>query len=113
MACEEFRDVMLDVLYGESDAAAARAFETHQHQCAECRSELGALRALRRDLREWAIPAPAGWASISHDPTRSFSHDRPTTVSNACYGASMGARWSTPERRSCGPSSRWPAGIRS
>ncbi len=62
MACEEFRDVMLDVLYGESDAAAARAFEAHQHRCAECRSELGALRALRRDLREWAIPAPAGVA---------------------------------------------------
>ncbi len=62
MACEEFRDGMLDALYGETDAPAARAFGAHQQQCADCRAELRALRALRRDLREWTIPAALGVA---------------------------------------------------
>ena len=60
MACEEFRDQMLDVLYGEADAAGARAWEIHQQQCAACRDELRALRRLRRDLGGWTsrrVPA--------------------------------------------------------
>lgn len=56
MACDEFRDRMLDVLYGEGDAAGAREFEAHQQDCADCRDELRALRGLRRDLREWTAP---------------------------------------------------------
>jgi hypothetical protein len=62
MACEEFRDVMLDVLYGEGDAAGRRAFESHHQQCADCRDELRALRGTRRDLREWVVPARPGAA---------------------------------------------------
>jgi hypothetical protein len=57
MGCEGFRDQMLDVLYGEADAAAARAFEIHQRQCAACRDELRALRRLRTDLGAWTMPA--------------------------------------------------------
>jgi len=57
MACEEFRDLMLDVLYGESDSAGTRAFSIHERQCAACGEELRALRALRRDLRHWTLPA--------------------------------------------------------
>ena len=65
MACEEFRDRMLDVLYGEGEAAGARAFEAHQQECADCRDELRALRGLRRDLRAWTAPAlPRGARSV-------------------------------------------------
>jgi len=60
MGCEEFRDQMLDVLYGEADAAGARAWEIHQQLCAACRDELGALRHLRRDLGAWTVPARRG-----------------------------------------------------
>jgi hypothetical protein len=60
MACEEFRDRMLDVLYGETDAAGARAWEIHQQQCAACRDELRGLRRLRRDLGAWTVPSRAG-----------------------------------------------------
>jgi hypothetical protein len=48
---------MLDVLYGEADPAAARAFESHRRQCAPCGDELRALRGLRRDLGAWTVPA--------------------------------------------------------
>jgi hypothetical protein len=57
MGCEEFRDQMLDVLYGEADLTAARAWEIHQQQCAACRDEVRALRRLRRDLAAWTVPA--------------------------------------------------------
>jgi hypothetical protein len=59
MGCEEFRDGMLDVLYGEA-GGDAEAFDAHQRGCAECREELGALRRLRRDLGTWTVPAGAG-----------------------------------------------------
>jgi hypothetical protein len=57
MACEEFRDRMLDVLYGEGEPAGMGELEAHQQECAECRDELRALRGLRRDLRAWTVPA--------------------------------------------------------
>ena len=63
MGCEEFRDQMLDALYGEVDAAGARAWEIHQQQCAACRDEVRALRRLRRDLGAWTIPSRPGAAA--------------------------------------------------
>lgn len=62
MGCDAFRDPMLDVLYGEADAIAARAWEIHQQQCSACRDELRALRRLRRDLGAWTVPAHPGLA---------------------------------------------------
>jgi hypothetical protein len=60
MACEEFRDRMMDVLYGEADRAAAREWDGHERACAACRDELRALRGVRRDLAQWAVqPAAA------------------------------------------------------
>jgi len=62
MGCEEFRDRMLDVLYGEADTASARAWEVHEQECAACRDEVRALRRLRRDLGAWTVAARAGTA---------------------------------------------------
>lgn len=60
MACEEFRDRMIDVLYGEADRPSAREWESHERACAPCREEMRALRGLRRDLAEWTVrPAAA------------------------------------------------------
>lgn len=56
MGCEEFRDQMLDTLYGEA-GDGARAWETHQQQCAACRDEMRSLRRLRRELGTWTVPA--------------------------------------------------------
>ena len=60
MGCEGFRDRMLDVLYGEADAASARAWEDHQRDCAACGDEMRALRGVRRDLAAWTPPARRG-----------------------------------------------------
>jgi anti-sigma factor RsiW len=54
---EGLRDGMLDVLYGEADAAARARVEVHLAGCPACREEMAALRALRRDLAAWRRPA--------------------------------------------------------
>lgn len=69
MACEEFRERMLDVLYGEADGASARAWDGHQQQCAPCRDELRALRGLRRGLGAWTVPTGRGSAKIARGRT--------------------------------------------
>jgi hypothetical protein len=56
MECNVFRDEMLDVLYGEADAATHRRFQEHQESCVACREELSGLRRLRQDLAAWPLP---------------------------------------------------------
>ena len=69
MACEEYRDRMLDALYGEADAASAREWEGHQQECAACRDEMRGLRRLRRDLAAWTAPAGRSGATGRRAPT--------------------------------------------
>jgi anti-sigma factor RsiW len=47
---------MMDVLYGEADAAVRASVEEHLASCPACREEAARLRALRRDLRAWRLP---------------------------------------------------------
>jgi hypothetical protein len=74
MDCETSREDLLEVLYGEADAAVQARFETHQAACAACREELHALRSLRGTLAGWKLPeqaAPrvrgpwAGWRPLA------------------------------------------------
>ena len=59
MACEEYRDRMLDVLYGEAGEADRVEWDAHVRGCGPCRAEMDSLRALRRDLGAWTVrPAP-------------------------------------------------------
>src|SRR5262245_10897231 len=58
MDCDAFKDDMMDVLYGEGDAAARRRFTAHEAACPACRQEIAALRRGRRDLGRWSLPAP-------------------------------------------------------
>ena len=62
MDCERVGDDGLhadkmDVLYGEADTAARARVEAHLSGCAPCREEMGGLRAVRRDLGAWRLPA--------------------------------------------------------
>jgi len=62
MDCEKIGDEglrvdLMDVLYGEADAAARGRVEEHLEGCAVCRDEMAALSAVRRDLRAWRLPS--------------------------------------------------------
>ena len=54
---EGLRGGMMDVLYGEADAAVRARVEAHLAECEACREEMAALRSLRRDLAAWKRPA--------------------------------------------------------
>lgn len=54
---ERLRGDLMDVLYGEADAAARARVEEHVAACAACREEMTALRGVRRDLRAWRQPS--------------------------------------------------------
>jgi hypothetical protein len=56
MACNDFRDQLMETLYGEASAEARVAFEAHTLQCASCRAELESLGDLRRTLVSWKTP---------------------------------------------------------
>jgi len=53
---EGLRDGMMDLLYGEADAAVRARVEEHLAGCPACREEMARLRALRRDLGAWRVP---------------------------------------------------------
>ena len=56
MLCTTLREELMDVLYGEADADAARRLNQHLAVCPACRQELAALTALRGELAEWTVP---------------------------------------------------------
>jgi hypothetical protein len=62
MQCEDIRDDVLDVLYGEASAETERRVAEHQAGCRMCREEMAALRRVRRDLRAWRMPLGLGAA---------------------------------------------------
>jgi hypothetical protein len=57
MDCSDFRDDMMDVLYGEADAGTAARFEAHRSTCDACREELQSLEGVRLNLQAWEAPA--------------------------------------------------------
>src|SRR5262245_13315231 len=52
------KDDLVSYLYDDLDGAAGLAFERHLRDCAECRGELAAMRAVRADLLTWSPPEP-------------------------------------------------------
>jgi hypothetical protein len=57
MECSEFRDDLMDVLYGEAPPAVAERYTTHVASCAACRDEMVSLRGVRQDLQSWGTEA--------------------------------------------------------
>jgi hypothetical protein len=52
------KDDLVSYLYDDLDGAARLAFERHLRDCADCRGELAAMRAVRTDLLTWSPPEP-------------------------------------------------------
>src|SRR5262245_58550926 len=56
MQCNMLSESMLDVIYGEADAATRQHVESHVQGCAACRVELDSLRGVRKTLSSWKTP---------------------------------------------------------
>jgi len=50
------KELLVEYLYDDMDAAGRRAIEAHLASCVACRDEVGALRSTRRVLAAWAPP---------------------------------------------------------
>jgi hypothetical protein len=58
MTCPEWKERLLDHLYGELNGSEGAALQDHLAQCDPCRRELSSLRETRGWLREAEIPVP-------------------------------------------------------
>ncbi len=56
MQCTITPEEILDVLYGEADAATRERVQRHAASCAACAEELQALGTVRARLQEWTLP---------------------------------------------------------
>ncbi len=57
MECTNYRELMIEVLYGEAPAEAAARFEEHLAECGGCREELAAFRRVSAELKSDVLPA--------------------------------------------------------
>jgi hypothetical protein len=55
--CNE-RERLIDYLYEEGDLRDRAEVQAHLVDCATCRDEIAALRAVRQDVMAWAVPTP-------------------------------------------------------
>jgi hypothetical protein len=106
MDCDQFESAMMDVLYGEIDAAKRAAARDHTAICATCAARLRGLRASRRvasvplalssDGLEQAIVAPAGHAHDLGSPFRPRSGeagDVPSLRQRTARVVSLAGSW--------------------
>ncbi|MCU0241384.1 MAG: hypothetical protein MUF51_03055 [Vicinamibacteria bacterium] len=71
MECAEYREQMLDLLYGEDEPGQAIEIREHLRHCLVCRREYDALRGVRQKLTTWKVPpalslrpAPSIWRGL-------------------------------------------------
>jgi len=71
------KDDLVSFLYDDLDGPARAAFERHLRDCAECRDELTAMRAVRADLLTWAPPEPDFAFRIVKEPRAATTSNEP------------------------------------
>jgi len=80
-SCEQIRQLLVELEYGELDEVDANAVRAHLHECDACAARQAAYRAVRADLQAWdqvepapsrvtfvamhRAVAPAGWGPVS------------------------------------------------
>lgn len=57
MECTNYRDLMIEVLYGETAPGAEARLAEHLAACSACREELAAFRRVRVELRSDPLPS--------------------------------------------------------
>jgi len=72
MKCEEYRLLMMDLMYEEIEDADRQRLETHLAQCAECRAELARLQSTVSTLSEWEDVDPQLNLTFVNEPKRSL-----------------------------------------
>jgi len=71
MNCDQVREKLIDLVYGELAGPEAAAVEEHLRGCAACRAELARLRRARAALAKFRAGEPLSLIHIS-EPTRPY-----------------------------------------
>lgn len=68
MACDDYRDDLIDWLYDEAAPLVRRRAEAHLLGCEACAEEMAAFRRVRRGLTAWRVPERASAPALAAAP---------------------------------------------
>lgn len=84
--CEQHHD-LIDYLYDEVTPDARDRMHRHLEDCADCRTEVRALRRVREDLLAWDVPATSSvWTPFAPAPVAPWYQQVPAWALTAAAG---------------------------
>lgn len=86
------REKLIGYVYDECEPAERAAVQEHLDTCAECRTEIAALRSVRSDLQSWQVPDAeyvSVWRPFAPQPAPSWWQQVPRWVLAAAAGVVM------------------------
>ena len=86
------REKLIGYVYDECDGAERATVQEHLESCAECRTEIAALRSVRADLQSWQVPDTdyvSVWRPFAPAPAPSWWQQVPRWAMAAAAGIVM------------------------
>lgn len=86
------REKLIGYVYDECEPAERAAVQEHLDTCAECRTEIAALRSVRSDLQSWQVPDTdyvSVWRPFAPQPAPSWWQQVPRWAMAAAAGVVM------------------------
>ena len=86
------REKLIGYVYDECESAERAAVQEHLESCAECRTEIAALRSVRSDLQSWQVPDAeyvSVWRPFTPAPAPSWWQQVPRWAMAAAAGIVM------------------------
>ena len=86
------REKLIGYVYDECESAERAAVQEHLETCAECRTEIAALRSVRSDLQSWQVPDAeyvSVWRPFTPAPAPSWWQQVPRWAMAAAAGVVM------------------------
>jgi anti-sigma factor RsiW len=86
------REKLIGYVYDECEPAERAAVQGHLETCAECRTEIAALRSVRADLQSWQVPDTdyvSVWRPFTPAPAPSWWQQVPRWAMAAAAGVVM------------------------
>lgn len=84
------REKLIGYIYDECEPAERAAVQGHLETCAECRTEIAALRSVRSDLQSWQVPDHESvWRPFAPAPAPSWWQQVPRWAMAAAAGVVM------------------------
>jgi anti-sigma factor RsiW len=86
------REKLIGYVYDECEPGERAAVQEHLETCAECRTEIAALRSVRSDLQSWQVPGTeyvSVWRPFAPQPAPSWWQQVPRWARAAAAGVVM------------------------